>query len=276
MRTELIISTYNSPQTLRMTLKTVLNQSQIPCSVAIADDGSGPETKQMLEAFLQQAPGLALRHVWHADKGFRKTIILNQAIATSDADYLIFTDGDCLLSPDFIARHKNLARPTRYCCGSMLRLSSAATASVSEAEVENGTVFSRGWLDRKGATDTLSHRLKAGAGGAWLGNLLEQISPVRRSFCGANASVFRTALLAVNGFDETMVWGGEDKELGVRLGNSGVKGRHLRYTAPLLHLDHPKGYADPERALQQRGMIHAARRLGTVWTENGITTRHAA
>ncbi len=39
--------------------------------------------------------------------------------------------------------------------------------------------------------------------------------------------------------------GGGDKDLGVRLANSGVRGQHLRFTAPLVHLDHPRGYADP-------------------------------
>ena len=37
----------------------------------------------------------------------------------------------------------------------------------------------------------------------------------------------------LNGYDTTIKYGGEDKEFGIRLGNAGITGRHLRYTAPL-------------------------------------------
>ncbi len=76
--------------------------------------------------------------------------------------------------------------------------------------------------------------------------------------------------MQVNGFDETMRYGGEDKELGVRLRNAGIRGRHLRYTAPLYHLDHGRGYVDPAVQRTNRAMIVAARRNGTVWTPDGI------
>lgn len=66
----------------------------------------------------------------------------------------------------------------------------------------------------------------------------------------------------MNGFDETMRWGGGDKDLGVRLTNAGVRGRHLRFTAPLVHLDHPRGYADPAHKAANKARIRATRREG--------------
>lgn len=272
MRSELIISTYNAPETLRLTLLTVLAQTRRPDAIVVADDGSGSDTADMLAAFQSSHPDIPLRHVWHEDNGFQKTVILNKAIASSDADHLIFTDGDCLLSSGFIARHIELARPDRYCCGSMVRLSAKVTGLVSETNVMKQEVFTRAWLRTNNATPKASARLKSDAVPKPIGNILEHLSPVRRTFCGANASAFRAALLRVNGFDETMVWGGEDKELGIRLQNAGIKGRHLRYTAPVLHLDHPRSYADPEKARAQRAMIAAARSTGKSWTDNGITT----
>jgi hypothetical protein len=100
--------------------------------------------------------------------------------------------------------------------------------------------------------------------------LLDRLSPVQRAWCGANASAFRAALLRVNGFDETMRWGGGDKEMGVRLTNAGVRGRHLRFTAPLVHLDHPRGYADPAHKAANRARIRAIRRARVAWTPDGI------
>ena len=86
---------------------------------------------------------------------------------------------------------------------------------------------------------------------------LDRATPVQKAWGGANSSAFRAALLAVNGFDETMKYGGEDKELGVRLTNSGVRGQHLRYVASVVHLDHPRGYVDRALMRGQQGANRA-------------------
>ena len=38
-----------------------------------------------------------------------------------------------------------------------------------------------------------------------------------------------------------------------------MKGQHLRYTAPLVHLDHPRGYSDPEKIRRHKAHIAAVR-----------------
>ncbi len=271
MRTELIISTYNAPQSLRLTLLSVLGQRRRPDSICIADDGSGPETRDMLRAFAKEYPDPPLRHVWHEDRGFEKNRILNKAVAGSDADWLIFTDGDCLMHPGFVARHLELAREGRFCCGSLIRLGPAATAAVTEAQVLSGEVFGIGWLRRHKALDRLTTWLKAMPLPRPVLSALETLSPVRRTWSGSNASAQRAAIAGVNGFDEAMKYGGEDKEFGVRLANSGVRGRHLRFTAPLIHLDHPRGYVDPARVAENRARIADVRTSGRCWTEDGLT-----
>ncbi len=270
MRIELVISTYNSPRVLRLTLLSATRQDRQADSICIADDGSGPETKAMIETCARAFPALNLRHVWHEDRGFEKNAILNKAVASSTADLMIFTDGDCLMHPGFIARHAELAHPRRYCCGSLVRLTAEATAQVSETDVLDGTVFDRGWLARRGTFRRLTTRFKAGVLPRPLASLLERVSPVRRTWSGSNASAHRDAIIAVNGFDEQMKYGGEDKEFGVRLRNYGIKGRHLRFTAPLIHLDHKRGYVDRDQVRENRARIADVRRSGRFWTPNGL------
>lgn len=270
MRCELIVSTYNAPGALRLTLLSVLGQRRRPDSVAVADDGSGPETAKFLVQFQKDTPDLPLRHVWHEDQGFRKTAILNRAIATSEADVLIFTDGDCLLAPNFIARHLATLARNRFCSGSLIRLSAAATATVTDDLVSRGTVWSRPWLKSVGAFDRTTTWLKSMPFPPHLQSALEAAYPIRRTWMGSSASAHRAAILGVNGFDETMAWGGEDKEFGIRLANSGVKGRSLRFTTPVVHLDHPRGYRDAEAIARQRAMIETARKTGKTWTEDGL------
>jgi len=43
-----------------------------------------------------------------------------------------------------------------------------------------------------------------------------------------------------------MQYGGQDRELGERLVNSGIKSKQIRYSAIVIHLDHPRGYANKE------------------------------
>ena len=265
---ELIFSTYNSPRSLALCLESIRAQRVLPQSIAIADDGSGDETRAIIEGFT--LPGVALRHVWHADQGFRKCEILNKAIASSTADYLIFIDGDVMIHPGFIQRHLDMARRGRFMTGSLIRLDKQATESVTPAMVQAGTVFDRGWLRANRAIDGVSTWLKTMPFSLPVMALLDRLSPVRPSLCGANASAFRDEVLAVGGFDERMKYGGLDKELGARLGNNGTKGAHLRYSAPLVHLDHPRGYADPEGRKRNRELIERVRRDGVRVTEHGI------
>lgn len=275
MRSELVIATYNSPRALSLCLASVARQDRRPDSIAIADDGSGPETRALVEAFAAASP-VPVRHVWHEDDGFRKAAILNRAIATSEAEVLIFIDGDVMIHPGFVARHLELARPDAWASGSLIRLDAPATAAVTEADVTSGRVFDRRWLGEMRAFDRVGTWLKAMPFPRPIMAALDVLSPVQRAWCGANASAARAAILKVNGFDETMRWGGGDKDLGVRLTNAGIRGRHLRFTAPLVHLDHPRGYADPAHKAENKARIRATRRSGRSWTPDGIVKGDAS
>ncbi len=50
----LIISTYNWPDALALVLESVLQQTLPPDEILIADDGSGEQTKAVIEKFKQR------------------------------------------------------------------------------------------------------------------------------------------------------------------------------------------------------------------------------
>jgi glycosyltransferase involved in cell wall biosynthesis len=270
MRTELVVATYRNPRALRLSLVSAACQRLRPDAICIADDGSGPETAAVVAVFRAEHPGWEIRHVWHQDRGFEKNAILNRAVATSSADFLVFIDGDVMIHSGFVARHLAIARPDRFASGSLIRLGPEASAAVTEADVTSGRVFDRAWLRAQGALRRPGAWAKAMPWPMPVQAALDRLSLTRRNWCGSNASAFRAAILGVNGFDETMKWGGEDKDLGVRLANAGVRGRHIRFTAPAVHLHHAKGYADRAVKAGNLARIAEARRSRRSWTPDGI------
>lgn len=270
MKTEVIVTTYNSTRALHLTLLSLERQTVAPDALCIADDGSGPDTADLVETWTERLP-YPVRHVWHEDRGFEKCAILNKAVDSSEADYLIFLDGDVLIHPGFVARHLKRAGRGRYMTGSHIKLDMPTTNGLSDDDITSGRVFRRDWLRTHNAIDRLGSWLKTMPLPFAVQAALDRLTPVKPNLAGGNWSAFRDDILLVNGFDETIKYGGLDKELGYRLRNAGIAGRHLRYTAPLLHQDHPRGYKDPEKVRRHKEMIREVRDSGRSWTEHGIT-----
>lgn len=242
MRISVIITTYNQPEWLELTLRGFAAQTITDFEVVLADDGSGVETAERIEALRPDLP-FRLERVWHEDRGFRKTEILNRAILAAGGDYLVFTDGDCIPRADFLDVHRRLAERGRFLSGGYVKLPMEVSERITAADVAAGRATNVPWLRSQGAP--LSRRLLRLAAGPRVGSLLDRLTPTRASWNGHNASGWKDDLVAVNGYEERMGYGGLDRELGERLENAGVRGRQIRHRALVVHLDHPRGYRDP-------------------------------
>ena len=93
----------------------------MPYEIVIADDGSSDKTAKLVKELQKESP-IPITHVWHEDKGFRKTIILNKAIASITGDYILQVDGDVVLSRHFVSDHLELAEKNCFVCGSRVKL----------------------------------------------------------------------------------------------------------------------------------------------------------
>ena len=104
----LIISTYDRPGALVKVLTGVAGQEVQPMEVLLADDGSAELTRAVVDKLTRELP-LPLRHLWHENRGFRKAIILNEAIQQAQGDYIVLLDGDCVPHRKFVRDHLELA-----------------------------------------------------------------------------------------------------------------------------------------------------------------------
>jgi hypothetical protein len=90
------------------------------------------------------------------------------------------------------------------------------------------------------------------------------------SFNNCNSSGFKEDMIAINGYDERMKYGGPDREFGERLENNGIKGKQIRHKAIVLHLDHPRGYKTPESLAANLAIRKEVKDKKIVWTPFGI------
>ncbi|MHB1512091.1 MAG: glycosyltransferase family 2 protein [Acidiferrobacter sp.] len=233
MRLAVIVTTYNWPEALALVLAGYGAQTDACFELLVADDGSTPDTADVVTAFGQYAP-FPVRHVWQPDEGFRAAAIRNRALAQTDADYIVFTDGDCVPLPGFVASHKALSEPGYFVSGHRALLSPALT---SEVLATKAPLFS--WPLLRWVFHWLRRDINR-----WVGLITIPGTWGRRArgWAGVktcNLGVWRSDLERLNGFEETYEgWGLEDSDLAIRLLRSGCRRRSGRFAAPLLHLWH--------------------------------------
>ena len=260
-----IISTYNNPEWLEKTLWGYMFQDRKADEIIIADDGSRAETRLLIEKYQEFLP---ITHVWHEDKGFRKTTILNKAIETANADYLVFTDQDCVPRQDFLAVHERMAGEGCFLSGGYFKLPMSISKDLQREDIESRRAFRLSWLRAKGLP--VNFKCTKLIQCQTFCNLMNAITPTHATWNGMNSSGWKKDIVKVNGFDERMQYGGEDREMGERLFNLGIHSKQIRYSAIVLHLDHKRPYVNDEAWKTNDAIRKETKSKQLVWTPYGI------
>ena len=197
----ILLATYNWPQALKLCLESLATQTDRQFEIIIADDGSTESTKHVIEVF-QATNDIPITHLWQEDQGFRKTKILNQAIAAAHGSYLIFLDGDCIVQPDFVANHRALAQSGFLVTGSRVLLNEKFTQELLTWPSWNFARFSAKLLPKRLSGEINKYwplKIKFG-NGAWR----DYKKFVWRRIKGCNMACWKSDAESINGFDETM------------------------------------------------------------------------
>jgi len=231
----LIVSTYNRPDALGAVLRSLARQTDRNFEIVIADDGSGPQTREVVDGWVSRI-GVPLRHVWQEDRGFRLAEIRNRAIAASAGSYLIFLDGDCIARPDFVAAHRRLGEPGYFVGGNRVLLSKVLTEAILVDDLEPEVWPFASWavLCARGQVNRLLPLVSLP-----LGPLRKRLATEWDGVRGGNFAFFRADLDKVDGFETSFVgWGLEDSDIVIRMIRSGVKRKDGRFATGVLHLWH--------------------------------------
>ena len=227
LRCSLMITTYNWEAALDLVLASVERQTRQPFEVLVADDGSGPATRDVVERWASRL-ATPVRHVWHEDRGFRLAAIRNRALAAARGEYVLMVDGDMILHPKFVESHAAFARRGSYVQGSRVMIREALTRRILAGER----------ISLHAATPGIGNRMNAIHWPALSRWYRGPQGPLNRTR-GANLAYWLADATRVNGFNEDIEgWGREDSEFVARLQNAGVARRNLKFGGVAYHLYH--------------------------------------
>jgi glycosyltransferase involved in cell wall biosynthesis len=261
------MTTYNAIEWLEKVLWGLSVQTVSDFEIIIADDGSTAPTKERIEVLRKLIP-IPIVHVWQEDHGFQKTKILNKAILAASSDYLIFTDGDCIPRKDFVETHLKYREKGYFLSGGYFKLPMHISNAVTKDDILNQRCFNADWLKANGLKSSIKI-LKLTASG-FFAKALNALTPTKPTWNGHNASGWKADLLASNGFNEEMQYGGEDRELGERLVNMGLSSKQIRYSAICVHLDHARSYVSEEAWKKNREIRAFTKANKITRTSHGI------
>jgi glycosyltransferase involved in cell wall biosynthesis len=228
MTLSLVINTFNQPDYLGRVLNAVSRQSSLPDELLLADDGSTNETKSV---FQQWRAGQSFRceHIRQEHEGFRRSRILNLAIAAARGDYVVFLDGDTIPHPDFVSDHRAAAQRGFFVQGHRALIEEKAAAWFGKNDF---------FADRRHAL--WQNQISGMKNSFRWPFAVRKVNHRLRGIRGCNLAIRRADLVRVNGYNEAFIgWGREDSELAVRLTNSGVRRLDVRGRALCYHLWHP-------------------------------------
>ncbi len=253
----LIIATYNWPEALDLVLKSALEQKQLPNEIIIADDGSTQETEALIKKY-KTIFSIPLHHIWQEDKGFRKSHVLNKAIAKAKGNYIIQVDGDCIMHTNFIKDHLAFITPNTYLYGSRVNIQEFYLNTLFKTKKIKFNLFSKGIKKRTRSIYS-----------PFLSSFYKIQTYFSNNFRGCNTSFFKSDFIAVNGYNEAITgWGQEDSELMLRMHNKGVKAKRLRYRGIVFHIWHQEKSKDRVEANSFIEQDTIKNKI--VWTTNGV------
>jgi len=237
----LLVSTYNWPEALELCLTSVLKQTVLPAEIIIADDGSTDDTRVLVAKYQSISP-VPIKHIWHEDQGFRKCLILNKAIHQVSKDYIVQIDGDIILNRNFIEDHIAVAEKGCFVRGTRTLITEAMATEVLSNKKIDFHFYSKGLRNRFNAiripflAGLLTKRLLSGAN-------------VR----GCNMAYWKTDFIKVNGYNNDLQgWGHEDEELAIRLVNSGVLKKAIKWRCIQYHIHHKLASREQEFVHHQK------------------------
>jgi glycosyltransferase involved in cell wall biosynthesis len=262
----ILVSTYQRPRHLRRALLSIAMQRGVDgkMEVIVTDDGSADETRQVVREYARSVD-FPVRFTTHPHTAFQLARCRNEGVAASEAPYLLFLDGDCVLPSDHVAIHLAQRQPGHVMAGHFARLDETTSSRLDEEAIRSGEFVN--WAPAKEV-----RQLRAMARKARLYQWLRH--PTKPKMSGNNVGIWRTDYERVNGYDENFEgWGCEDDDLRLRLRRTGVRINSILPWTFTYHMWHPLDVTRPVEWRQGQNVAYLNRQGALARCCNGLVKR---
>jgi len=251
VKVSVIVAFYKDLEALSLVLECLQRQTYSDIEIIIAEDDNNEKTKVFLQNYLH----LNLKHIYHEDKGNRKIIIQNKAIAIASGEYLCFIDGDILVYEKFVENQVFLAKKKQILSGRRVNLSLELSQLIRKRKLklEKLEKMFYFYVIKYFLFDKNS-RWEQGISLNPRGFLYKILQKRKRNseIIGCNWSCFKSDILAINGFNEDYGTNpvATDTDLTWRFKANGCTLRSSKNIANCFHLFHTVSeYKEKDRTL---------------------------
>jgi len=246
MKVSVIIAVYKDVEALQLIFQSLETQTYKNFEVVVAEDGDSPEVKDFLAAYTSVF-SFEIVHTSQKDEGVRKSKSQNNGIREATGSYIIFIDGDCLLYSNFIENHLILSEQNNIITGRRLNVGPKYSSLLRERKISGEWLeqnFLRKYFDIK--KDAKIERHTEEGFSIKPNGILHWVTKKARKrpvpLLGCNMSMYKSALLEINGFDEDLGNSAmaSDTDLEWRFKGLGYKIVSAKFIANQFHLYHER------------------------------------
>ncbi len=214
------------PDHLDLCLAALYGQTFQEFEVFVTDTATGPADESVGAWSHDQVVkhhathlGQSLRHIRAPGGPLNLGRALNAAVLSTDAEYLIFLGGNCIVQPGFIAGHLEVADYGYFAHGETLPLDAPLTNALDAAALGTGQAFDEQWL--QAVSPQWHARHLRGSALGMVKRWLQKDTPGLQYWNCESSSCFRADLLAIDGFDMDVDDWRVDRDVANRLQNNG-------------------------------------------------------
>lgn len=246
MKVSVIVAVYKDVEALSLILDSLEIQTYKNFEVVVAEDGSSGDMKNFLKSYANKFT-FEILHTTQIDDGVQKSKSQNNGIRASSGSYIIFIDGDCLLYSNFIENHLRLSDKKNIITGRRVNIGPIYSSLLRERKINSQWLeknFFRKYFDIKKDAKSERHTEEGFSitANGFLHKLVKKIRKRQVPLLGCNMSMYKSALLDINGFDEDLgnLAMASDTDLEWRFRGFGYTIISAKFIANQFHLYHER------------------------------------
>ncbi len=257
MKVSVVVAVYKDARALELIFESLSYQTYKNFEVVVAEDGQDEAMKKCVDVSRGKYD-FEIKHATQEDIGVRKSQSQNNGIRTTNGEYLIFIDGDCILYSKFIENHVLLSGRKKIVAGRRVNLGPKFSEKLRKGVIVPSEL-EKSFL-------SLFFQIKKDAGfekhteeGIQMkfNGLIHKMLRMRKkkvTILGCNMSMYKEAMLEINGFDEDLGNSAyaSDGDLEWRFGEMGYEIVSAKFLANQFHLYHRRNDDEFDRLMAKK------------------------